>query len=454
MSESSTRQLIRQAAFAELFDAILMNFEAAWQQLSGHPPQIGAWLEAAGDWPQEERRRLLIELILVDQEYRWKVSQRRVQSLDRLGSQPVWHDYQSAYPELGELAELPAEIVAEEYRVCTLWGDKPTHDAFLACYPFHVASLVKCLQTIDRELAVERESCESSPAARAFESGTPACEFTFDDFLLQKHLGTGGVGKVYRAWQYSAQRPVAVKTIRKQHRRNPVAVESLVRELNLMRRLAHPAIVRVHGLGAYPGGGYFLVEDYVSGPNLQTILERGPLAIEKALRITLAVSEAVEFAHANGVLHCDLKPANVLQDDSGQTFVADFGFGQWMRSKGDTTTQWLGGTWGYAAPEMMLPELGELSAAGDVFGLGALCYALLTGVAPRKPLDPGETLASMRQALLCLPQRPAALRAEIPVGLEAIVLKCLAIDPRDRYPSARQFAAALEEGNFLATACE
>jgi serine/threonine protein kinase len=161
----------------------------------------------------------------------------------------------------------------------------------------------------------------------------------------------------------------------------------------------------------------------------------------------------VEFAHEHGVLHCDLKPANVLQDASGQNFVADFGFGQWIQSKVGTGPQWLGGTWGYAAPEMLLPELGELSVASDVFGLGALCFALLTGTAPRS-LDAAEPVATMRQALLCSPRRPSELRADIPRVLEAIVLKCLAINPAERYPSARQFAVALAQRNFLATASD
>jgi eukaryotic-like serine/threonine-protein kinase len=450
MNESFTHQLNRQADLAGLYDAMLSNFEAAWQRTSGDPPDIGALLESCSNQPDDWRRYLLMELILVDQEYRWKANQRGRQLPDRLGSQATWNDYRSAHPELGEIAELPTATVAEEYCVRTLWGDKPTHDAFLTCYPFHIASLVVCLQAIDRELAADREAREPELAPHAIGHTVPPCVFTFDDFLLQKHLGTGGLGKVYRAWQHSAQRTVAVKTIRKQHRRNPTAVENLVRELNLMGELKHPAIVRVHGLGGYPAGGYFLVEDYIAGPNLQTVIERGPLPMQEAVRITLAVAEAVEFAHVHGVLHCDLKPANVLQGANGQTFVADFSFGQWIQSKAGASPQWLGGTWGFAAPEMLLPELEELSVASDVFGLGALCFALLTGAAPRKSLDPSVPLATMREALLCTPRRPTELRVDIPTTLEAIVLKCLAINPAERYPSARQLAESLATVNLSA----
>lgn len=430
----------------ELFDTIVADFEAAWLRSVDEPPDIGAFLKTASDQPAHWRN-LLLELIVIDQEYRWKVNQHGRYLPDRLGSQPTWNDYRSVYSELGAVAEIRAGMVAEEYRVRRLWGDKPTQDAFLACYPYHIAPLVACLQAIDREIAADRDARELESLPQPTVLALPAHPFVFRDFLLQKHLGTGGIGKVYRAWQHSAQRTVAVKTIRKQHRRNPAAVASMVRELELMSELHHPAIVRVHGLGGYPGGGYFLVQEYIDGPDLQTVLERGPLPIGNAVRIVLGVAEAVEFAHQQGVLHCDLKPANILQSASEQLFVADFGFGHLVQTQPGASSQSIGGTWGYAAPEMLLPELGNMNIASDVFGMGALFYALLTGKAPRETPSQWESMATMRDALFCLPRRPSELRTEIPPALEEIVLRCLAITPAARYQSVGQFAEALAAWN-------
>ena len=138
-------------------------------------------------------------------------------------------------------------------------------------------------------------------------------------------IGAGRMGKVYKAWQHSASRPVAVKFLRKSLMRHPRVVERFVEESRIVTRLRHPNIVGVLGLGRTPGGSYFIVMDLVNGPNLDEVARGRVSSVGEAVRWMIETCAALEHAHARGVIHCDLKPANLLIDEPGSVRVTDFG---------------------------------------------------------------------------------------------------------------------------------
>jgi len=274
---------------------------------------------------------------------------------------------------------------------------------------------------IDLELAADGAAVADQ--RKTFQVAMPdvRAPLPWSDYLIQQHLGTGGMGKVYRAKQRSLDRLVAVKALLKARQSDPRAVEQFLLEARIVGGLRHPNIVGVHGLGRFPGGGYFLVMDYVDGQDLAARLRCGPVSIAEAVRITADVAGAIHYAHQNGVIHCDLKPANVLVDRTGRVYVTDFGLAALVTRLPSVI---VGGTHGYLAPEAA-GSLCEPTVAIDVFGLGALLYALLTRSIP------GEIVGTH-------PWTPT-----VPEWLQAVCARCLDREPSNRYASAADVQEAL-----------
>jgi hypothetical protein len=438
MNDHAATSAGRSASFESSRERVILDFERVWR--SDSPPCIS---QAIHDCEANAKAGLARELALVDMEFRWQASARGRSLSDSLGGQPTWWEYAQHVPDIGGVSQIPPVLVAEEYRIRQVWGDRPSHDRFISSYPDQLTRLPKWLSRIDDELRADGVSIEEALATSAFvpAPADPRAPLPWSDYLLQQHLGSGGFGKVYRALQVSLDRPVAVKALHKARQRDPQAVEQFIEEARLLARLKHPGIVGVHGLGRYPGGGYFLVLDLITGEDLQQRMDRGPLRIDDAVRMTIAVAEAIQHAHHHGVLHGDLKPSNVLRDDDGEVTVTDFGLGRLLPTgAGDTTiARFRGGTLAYLAPEAAGD--GNIGAATDVYGLGALLYALLTGQPPRK----GECAESIVAQLEAgrPPSRPETIRADIPRDLAALVMKCLAADAAARYATAAEVAAEL-----------
>ncbi|MCH7871198.1 MAG: serine/threonine protein kinase [Planctomycetes bacterium] len=383
---------------------------------------------------------LLLELVAVDMEHRWRIGNEVTGSDDEdaVGPKPTLADYLASLDRLGPIAELPGWIVAEEYRVRQLWGDQPNLDQFIAQYPSHLGELVRLLPKIDPELTAD--SAIVRPQQRLFSptEPDPRAPLPFTDYVLEQHLGSGGMGKVYRATQRSLRRHVAVKALLKSRQNDPVAVEQFVREARLVGQLKHPNIVSVHGLGRFPGGGYFLVMELVEGHDLALRLRSEILPIAEAVRITVDVASAIQHAHQQGIVHCDLKPANVLLDAAQHVFVTDFGFAQ-LIAKTPGQAAGVGGTAGYMAPEQLNSEVGEIGPATDIYGLGALFYSLLT----RQPPG-GLPIALASREIVPTIVRPRDLREDVPAEVEDICLRCLQWRPTDRYQRAADIIAALQ----------
>jgi serine/threonine protein kinase len=262
--------------------------------------------------------------------------------------------------------------------------------------------------------------------------------FVYEQLALQAFLGAGAFSKVYRALVKDTGTVAAVKYLRKECWDDERARAAIIREWDVLRRLDHPHILRVHGWGTTRRGGLFLVTDYVAGGDLAAWRrDAQPGAVEIAGAVA-SVAEAVAAAHRQGVWHGDLKPSNVLRHADGRVILCDFGLARWAQDPGDVPR---GGTAGFLCPESISDAWGPLSERSDVYGLGGLLYALLTGRPPMSGRDLPETLANVLAP--GGPAPPSASRADVTPDLDDLVLHCLRKDPTERPASAAEVVQRL-----------
>jgi eukaryotic-like serine/threonine-protein kinase len=247
----------------------------------------------------------------------------------------------------------------------------------------------------------------------------------YNDFVLERLVGAGGMGKVYRALQQSTGAYVAIKALLKSRQMELRAVEKFLQEGQILSTLHHPNIVGFKGIGRFPGGGFFLAMAFVDGKDLQSQITTVPLNSVRAAHVVRDVAVAIAHAHSKNIVHGDLKPANVILDQTGQVVVTDFGLAQFVaqKDKPNRPTWLVGGTVGYIAPEVLASGTSPTIAA-DIYGLGALLFALSTG----RP-----------------PQRPFSLSTddEVTAEISQICARCLEIDPSARHRSANQLVEQL-----------
>jgi len=277
----------------------------------------------------------------------------------------------------------------------------------------------------------------------------------FGDYELIKPIGRGGMGVVYRARQISLKREVALKMLSPQSSAFPSVVERIRLEAEAAASLHHPHIVTIHDVGEHEGRPYFSME-LIEGPGLDRFItaEGFTLAISNgpekrhgpqaaAARLLAKIARAVDYAHKHGVLHRDLKPANVLIDAAGEPHLTDFGLAKVLgreRTSG-TDSGMVMGTPAFMAPEQASGETKRVSTAADIYSLGAILYAMLTGHPPFHAATPLETL---RQVAEEEPKHPSSFNAAVDRDLATICLKCLEKEPRRRYGTAEALAEDLE----------
>ncbi|WP_337176703.1 protein kinase [Paludisphaera sp.] len=300
----------------------------------------------------------------------------------------------------------------------------------------HLASCPSCRDRLDRIARSEATATERADAP-------PAPAPTIPGLVLLREIGRGGWGVVHEAEQTTLRRRVAVKILAAAPDLDARARGLWLREARAAARVRHPNVVRLHDAGEHDGRLY-LVFDLVPGGSLRDLAD-APVPPAVAARIVEAIAGAVEAIHGAGLLHLDVKPANILMDgppgagwDALTPMLSDFGIAREASEvAGATVTLGVRGTPAYMAPEQVAGRPGTIGPAADVHALGATLYALLTGRPPFHGATPIETLDLLRDSE---PPPPRALAPRIPRDLETICLKALRKAPSRRYPSARALA--------------
>jgi eukaryotic-like serine/threonine-protein kinase len=282
-----------------------------------------------------------------------------------------------------------------------------------------------------------------------------------DRYELIKPLGSGGMAHVWLGRDRLLGRTVAVKILREEYTGKPDFQERFLKEAQAIAKLSHPNLVTVYDFGIQ-NGQYFMIMEYVEGEDLKSVLRRTPgpsleagrpQPVDTWLDITIQVCEGLGLAHRAGLVHCDIKPQNILLNDEGIAKIADFGIARALgHSAGGETGSEEEVVWGspqYISPEQAAGE--ALTPASDIYSTGVMLFEMLTGRLPFPGKDP-RTL-SLQHRLEPAPS-PRLLNPGLPPELDEIVLRALAKDPSQRYRNGEQMARVLtsflkEHGEIL-----
>ena len=272
-------------------------------------------------------------------------------------------------------------------------------------------------------------------------SGFELSTSEFGDYEIIEEVARGGMGVVFKARQKKLDRICAIKMILSGQLADEGEIERFYAEAQAAANLYHQGIVSVYEVGDVNGQHFFSME-YVEGRSLQDELDEGRIDVMRATRLVKEVAEAVAYAHEKSIIHRDLKPANVLVGDDGRARVTDFGLARRMASTNSVSDQGKAvGTPSYMSPEQAVGNSKLVDERSDIYSIGAVLYAVITGTPPFKSSSPIDT---MIQVIEREPVEPSRLNREIGKDLEAITLKCLEKESGRRYKSANDLAMDLQ----------
>lgn len=299
-----------------------------------------------------------------------------------------------------------------------------------------------CLTCLLQEGVADTGEASSETFERVLaEASVPDTQWRLGNYQILGEIGRGGMGVIYRARQRHSRRIVALKRVLSYHADSRETLERFRREAEAAASLDHPHILPIYEVGEAEGLPFFTMK-YATGGSLQRAAAALRSDLRECVRLTAKVARAVAHAHAKGILHRDLKPGNILLDGNGEPMVSDFGLAKWMETECDLTRSLaIFGTPGFIAPEQADGPRGALTAAADIYSLGAILFELVAG---RPPFLGEHALAVIRQAA----ELPAPKLRSVLQGadrdLETICAKCLEREPRLRYSSAGDLADDLE----------
>jgi WD40 repeat protein/tRNA A-37 threonylcarbamoyl transferase component Bud32 len=398
-------------------------FEQAWQR--GERPPLEAQLpdDAA------ERSAVLVELAMVDLEYRLKA-----------GETARVEDYLTRFPELAAADAAVIPLIVSEYNQRRRREPRVDLAEYLTRFPTHSVALREKLERAGSQTTVGDRSGPSVPVtADGAERGVPVV----DGYEMLGILGRGGMGVVYKARHVRLGRIVALKMVLSGVHANAEALARFRAEAQAVARLQHPNIVQIHEVGDAGGLPFFALEFLPS--TLAARLNGTPWPARPAAHLVETLARAIHHAHRSGIIHRDLKPENVLLAADSTPKISDFGLAKRLDGEGQTQTGAVLGTPSYMAPEQAAGKSREVGPAADVYALGAILFELLTGRPPFKAATPMDTIL---QVMNDEPVPPARLQPRTPRDLETICLKCLEKKPARRYDSAELLADDLRR--FLA----
>jgi serine/threonine-protein kinase len=268
--------------------------------------------------------------------------------------------------------------------------------------------------------------------------GTP-----FGRYRLVEVLGRGGMGEVWRAYDTTIKRVVALKLLPPSFADDPVFQERFRREAHAAAGLDEPHVVPIYDFGEIDGQLYVTMR-LINGRDLQTILAEGPLSAARAVAIIEQVAQAVYAAHKVGLVHRDIKPSNILLDDNDFAYLIDFGIARAAGDTGLTSTGTTIGTWSYMAPERF--QSGTTDARADIYALACVLYEALTG----QPPFPGNSLEQVAVAhMLAPPPRPSREQDGVPTAMDNVIATGMAKDPDQRYATTVELAHAARDATTV-----
>ena len=345
------------------------------------------------------------------------------------------------FPALKEREDFLIDLLYAEVLLREENGDAPARSDYTILFPYlkekidrqfqvHEALDVPATPQAEIATSVGGETIPSSSKLRALG------KHSVPGFELQEVVGRGGSGIAYKARDEKLDRTVVIKFLLASEDKK--ARKRLLHEASASASLQHPSIVRVFQVGTNAEDPYMVME-YVDGGSLAEKLRDGPLQTTEAITIAKQVSEAVQYAHSNSVIHRDVKPGNILLDSKGSAQVADFGL---ARKLGDESLHATGdvlGTPAYMSPEQAKGQPADTRS--DVYSIGAVVYEMLCG---RSPFDAATPWDILHQVTTADPVSIRQLNASLPKDLETICQKCLEKDPSRRYQSAQLLVEDLE----------
>jgi eukaryotic-like serine/threonine-protein kinase len=269
-----------------------------------------------------------------------------------------------------------------------------------------------------------------------------------DHYRVEKLAARSGMASIYRATDERTGRPVAIKIPHPEVESDPLFFDRFKREEEIGRKLDHPGVMKV--LGEEDRSRVYMVMEWVDGRLLrQLLIEMKKLPIERAIRITLGISEALEYIHSHGVIHRDLKPENIMVDSEDRVKLIDFGLAGSTGMRRLTFAKFTQamGTPDYISPEQVKSKRGD--ARSDVYTLGVMLYEMLTG---EVPFHGPNAFAIMNDRLLNNPIPPRELNPEISPQLQEIIYRAMERNPVNRYASAREFAHDLRNQDQVGVA--
>jgi tRNA A-37 threonylcarbamoyl transferase component Bud32/putative methionine-R-sulfoxide reductase with GAF domain len=343
-------------------------------------------------------------------------------------------------PSDPERAVLEKELLALEATLAqeSGAGDSKSSSASLSATLLDPASGPRSSVASDDTLPIETQASE---VGLHDDDGFVPTLPNIPDYVIELEIGRGGMGVVYKARQIHLNRICAIKMILAGEHASRDHATRFLAEAETIARLQHPNIVQVHHLGFHEGRPFVELE-YVAGGSLAERIDGSPRPPHESAALLEPLAKAVQEAHRLGVVHRDLKPGNVLLSPDGTPKLADFGLAKSLKVSSQLTrSDWVLGSPSYMSPEQAAGHSSEAGPAADIYGLGAILYAMLTGRPPFKGLTAIETLELVRTAD---PVPPSKLRPGVPRDLETICLKCLCKEPKDRYEDAEALAEDLQ----------
>lgn len=424
------------ASLSQALDHLADEFDQQWR--SGSRPNLAQFIERSGVAPPL-RQELLFELISIDMEYRWRAAASN--PADARGTPPLLRDYATAWPELSD-AQLPASIVAEEYRIRHRWGDAPDQAAYLNRFAGR-DDVAEALVEVEEELSADRLRGDTHNLLASQQQRDTSslgwldqlCEL--NRYRLVDKLGEGGMGQVYLMEDLQLNRRVALKKPR--HHLDPSAAQRLLLEARAAAAIHHPNVCPVFDMGE-AAGQPFIIMAYIEGESLADRLVRsGPCSLAEIGPLFAKLTDALKEAHACGVLHRDLKPSNVMIDRRGEPMLMDFGLALQPAANDARLTQPGDriGSPAYMAPEQLSESVGEVGPHTDIYGLGVILYETLTGRVPFQ----GNLHRTISQVLHDDPPPVSSARPDIPAELEQLCMRMLAKAPGVR-PSLHEVEQA------------